>query len=230
MKKEIISTLCLSAVLVSGTAFANTLNKSFGGINLKVNTPDISTAKNTKAAKANTSLSKSQAAMKSQINTMINKMNNTSKNYESAVNSIVNNMLPSDEVKKYKEERAKLAKNGAFDVQIDVAEDGVVQIKKYLKTKNATEELKNLSATKKANIKNSLNKLSGVNSTYTQLASDSKTLLKQVKADPVAAALMANDFKNLAKANKAMLKQSKNIVSITKTIASTSSEAGVNLK
>ena len=227
MKKEIMSTLCLSALLVSGTAFANTVTKSLGGVNLKINTPDVSTSKTTNTTK---SLSKSQSAMKSQINTMINKMNNTSKNYESAVNGIVTNMLPTEEVKKYKKERAKLAKNGAFDVQIDIAENGVVQIKKYLKTKNATEELKNLSATKKANIKNSLNKLTGVNSTYTQLASDSKTLLKQVKADPVAAALMPGEFKNLAKANKAMLKQSKNIASITKNIVSTSAKAGINLK
>ncbi len=150
MKKEIISTLCLSALLISGTAFANTITKSLGGVNLKINTPDVSTKK-TNTTK--TSLSKSQAAMKSQINTMINKMNNTSKNYESAVNGIVTNMLPTEEVKKYKETRTNLSKNGAFDVQIDVAEDGVVQIKKYLKTKNATEELKNLSATKKLILK-----------------------------------------------------------------------------
>ncbi len=72
--------------------------------------------------------------------------------------------------------------------------------------------------------------MTSVNSTYTQLASDSKTLIQQVKADPVAAALMPGEFKNLVKANKEMLKQSKNITSITKNIVSTSAKAGLNLK
>ena len=43
MKKQIITTLCVSALLVSSAAIAATTSKSFGGFTINVNTPTTQT-------------------------------------------------------------------------------------------------------------------------------------------------------------------------------------------
>ena len=102
MNKKVLSAVCISAMLLSSSAGAATLTKNFKGINLNVTTPTLS---NTKAA-AKTSANK--AAMKAQIDSINSKVNSISTTYQSTVNILANNLLPSEQLKKLNEEKAKI--------------------------------------------------------------------------------------------------------------------------
>ena len=181
MKKQIITALCVSALLISSTAFAATASKSYGGFTIKVNTPNTQTKTPQQTQRANT-LSANQLAMKKQINAIVNTATTASKNYESAVNGLSTAILPTNEQKDLANQKAKIQKvaKDAMTVNIEIAENGAITLTNYLNTPEAKKNLKNMTPAQKSAIRTNLNKLSSVDTTYTKLISQSKTLTEQV--------------------------------------------------
>ena len=220
MKKQIITTLCVSALLISSTAFAATASKSYGGFTINVNTPTTQTKTPQQTQRANT-LSANQLAMKKQINAIVNTATTASKNYESAVNGLSATMLPASKQKDLASQKAKIQKatKDAMTVNIEVAENGAITLTNYLNTPEAKKNLKNMTPAQKSAVRTNLNKLSSVDATYTKLISQSKTLTEQVANDPTAAILMAPEFKKLKTVRTETVKQTKTIAKLTSAIA-----------
>ena len=101
MKKQIICVMTVCALLVSNSALAATVSKSFGGFNFNVTTPNTTSSKTVQTS-ANT------AAMKAQIDAITSKVNSLSTNYQNSINSLANNLLPTAQIDKLKEENKKL--------------------------------------------------------------------------------------------------------------------------
>ena len=222
MKKEIITTLCVSALLVSSAAIAATTSKSFGGFTINVNTPTTQTKTTTpqQSQRAKT-LSANQTAMKNQINSIVNTATSASKTYESAVNGLSTALLPANKQKELAAQKAKIKQvsKDALTVNIDVAENGAITLTNYLNTSEAKKNLKNMSSSQKSAVRTNLNKLATVDSTYTKLISQSKTLAEQVANDPTAAILMSSEFKKLKTVRTETVKQTKNIAKLTSAVA-----------
>ena len=220
MKKQIITTLCVSALLISSTAFAATASKSYGGFTINVNTPTTQTKTPQQTQRTNT-LSANQLAMKKQINAIVNTATTASKNYESAVNGLSATMLPASKQKDLASQKAKIQKatKDAMTVNIEVAENGAITLTNYLNTAEAKKNLKNMTPAQKSAVRTNLNKLSSVDATYTKLISQSKTLTEQVANDPTAAILMAPEFKKLKTVRTETVKQTKTIAKLTSAIA-----------
>ena len=220
MKKQIITTLCVSALLISSTAFAATASKSYGGFTINVNTPTTQT-KTPQQTQRTTTLSANQLAMKKQINAIVNTATTASKNYESAVNGLSATMLPASKQKDLASQKAKIQKatKDAMTVNINVAENGAITLTNYLNTPEAKKNLKNMTPAQKSAVRTNLNKLSSVDATYTKLISQSKTLTEQVANDPTAAILMAPEFKKLKTVRTETVKQTKTIAKLTSAIA-----------
>lgn len=221
MKKQIITTLCVSALLVSGSAFAATASKSLGGFTINVNAPTTQTKTSTQQSQRAKTLSANQTAMKNQINSIVNTATSASKTYESAVNGLSTALLPANKQKELANEKAKIQKatKDALTVNIDIAENGAITLTNYLNTPEAKKNLKNMSSSQKSAVRTNLNKLSTVDTTYTKLISQSKTLTDQVANDPTAAILMASEFKKLKTVRTETVKQTKNIAKLTSAIA-----------
>jgi len=220
MKKQIITTLCVSALLISSTAFAATASKSYGGFTINVNTPTTQT-KTPQQTQRTTTLSANQLAMKKQINAIVNTATTASKNYESAVNGLSATMLPASKQKDLASQKTKIQKatKDAMTVNIEVAENGAITLTNYLNTAEAKKNLKNMTPAQKSAVRTNLNKLSSVDATYTKLISQSKTLTEQVANDPTAAILMAPEFKKLKTVRTETVKQTKTIAKLTTAIA-----------
>lgn len=222
MKKRIITTLCVSALLVSSAAIAATTSKSFGGFTINVNTPTTQTKTTTpqQSQRAKT-LSANQTAMKNQINSIVNTATSASKTYESAVNGLSTALLPANKQKELAAQKAKIKQvsKDALTVNIDVAENGAITLTNYLNTSEAKKNLKNMSSSQKSAVRTNLNKLATVDSTYTKLISQSKTLAEQVANDPTAAILMSSEFKKLKTVRTETVKQTKNIAKLTSAVA-----------
>lgn len=222
MKKQIITTLCVSALLLSSTAIAATTSKSFGGFTINVNTPTTQTKTTTpqQSQRAKT-LSANQTAMKNQINSIVNTATSASKTYESAVNGLSTALLPANKQKELAAQKAKIKQvsKDALTVNIDVAENGAITLTNYLNTSEAKKNLKNMSSSQKSAVRTNLNKLATVDSTYTKLISQSKTLAEQVANDPTAAILMSSEFKKLKTVRTETVKQTKNIAKLTSAVA-----------
>lgn len=222
MKKQIITTLCVSALLVSSAAIAATTSKSFGGFTINVNTPTTQTKTTTpqQSQRAKT-LSVNQTAMKNQINSIVNTATSASKTYESAVNGLSTALLPANKQKELAAQKAKIKQvsKDALTVNIDVAENGAITLTNYLNTSEAKKNLKNMSSSQKSAVRTNLNKLATVDSTYTKLISQSKTLAEQVANDPTAAILMSSEFKKLKTVRTETVKQTKNIAKLTSAVA-----------
>ena len=222
MKKQIITTLCVSALLVSNAAIAATTSKSFGGFTINVNTPTTQTKTTTpqQSQRAKT-LSANQTAMKNQINSIVNTATSASKTYESAVNGLSTALLPANKQKELAAQKAKIKQvsKDALTVNIDVAENGAITLTNYLNTSEAKKNLKNMSSSQKSAVRTNLNKLATVDSTYTKLISQSKTLAEQVANDPTAAILMSSEFKKLKTVRTETVKQTKNIAKLTSAVA-----------
>ena len=220
MKKQIITTLCVSALLISSTAFAATASKSYGGFTINVNTPTTQPKTPQQTQRTNT-LSANQLAMKKQINAIVNTATTASKNYESAVNGLSATMLPASKQKDLASQKAKIQKatKDAMTVNIEVAENGAITLTNYLNTAEAKKNLKNMTPAQKSAVRTNLNKLSSVDATYTKLISQSKTLTEQVANDPTAAILMAPEFKKLKTVRTETVKQTKTIAKLTSAIA-----------
>lgn len=222
MKKQIITTLCVSALLVSSAAIAATTSKSFGGFTINVNTPTTQTKTTTpqQSQRAKT-LSANQTAMKNQINSIVNTATSASKTYESAVNGLSTTLLPANKQKELAAQKAKIQQvsKDALTVNIDVAENGAITLTNYLNTSEAKKNLKNMSSSQKSAVRTNLNKLATVDSTYTKLISQSKTLAEQVANDPTAAILMSSEFKKLKTVRTETVKQTKNIAKLTSAVA-----------
>ena len=222
MKKQIITTLCVSALLVSNAAIAATTSKSFGGFTINVNTPTTQTKTTTpqQSQRAKT-LSANQTAMKNQINSIVNTATSASKTYESAVNGLSTALLPANKQKELAAQKAKIKQvsKDALTVNIDVAEIGAITLTNYLNTSEAKKNLKNMSSSQKSAVRTNLNKLATVDSTYTKLISQSKTLAEQVANDPTAAILMSSEFKKLKTVRTETVKQTKNIAKLTSAVA-----------
>ena len=222
MKKQIITTLCVSALLVSSAAIAATTSKSFGGFTINVNTPTTQTKTTTPqhSQRAKT-LSANQTAMKNQINSIVNTATSASKTYESAVNGLSTALLPANKQKELAAQKAKIKQvsKDALTVNIDVAENGAITLTNYLNTSEAKKNLKNMSPSQKSAVRTNLNKLATVDSTYTKLISQSKTLAEQVANDPTAAILMSSEFKKLKTVRTETVKQTKNIAKLTSAVA-----------
>lgn len=222
MKKQIITTLCVSALLVSSAAIAATTSKSFGGFTINVNTPTTQTKTTTpqQSQRAKT-LSANQTAMKNQINSIVNTATSASKTYESAVNGLSTALLPANKQKELAAQKAKIQQvsKDALTVNIDVAENGAITLTNYLNTSEAKKNLKNMSSSQKSAVRTNLNKLATVDSTYTKLISQSKTLAEQVANDPTAAILMSSEFKKLKTVRTETVKQTKNIAKLTSAVA-----------
>lgn len=220
MKKQIITTLCVSALLISSTTFAATASKSYGGFTINVNTPTTQT-KTPQQTQRTTTLSANQLAMKKQINAIVNTATTASKNYESAVNGLSATMLPASKQKDLASQKAKIQKatKDAMTVNIEVAENGAITLTNYLNTPEAKKNLKNMTPAQKSAVRTNLNKLSSVDATYTKLISQSKTLTEQVANDPTAAILMAPEFKKLKTVRTETVKQTKTIAKLTSAIA-----------
>ena len=225
MKKQIICAMTVCALLVSNSALAATVSKSFGGFNFNVTTPNTTSSKTVQTS-ANT------AAMKAQIDAITSKVNSLSTNYQNSINSLANNLLPTAQIDKLKEEKEKLQKasKSTVDVNIEIAEDGTIALNKFLKTSSAKETFKNLSVAQKTAIKKDLNNLASVNSSYSQIIEQSKILAKQIKADPVAAMNLKADIINLTKVQINAAKQVKNITKLSANIVTSASKAGVSIK
>lgn len=225
MKKQIICAMTVCALLVSNSALAATVSKSFGGFNINVTTPNTTSSKTVQTS-ANT------AAMKAQIDAVTSKVNSLSTNYQNSINSLANNLLPTAQIDKLKEEKEKLQKasKSTVDVNIEIAEDGTIALNKFLKTSSAKETFKNLSVAQKTAIKKDLNNLASVSSSYSQIIEQSKTLAKQIKADPVAAMNLKADIINLTKVQINAAKQVKNITKLSANIVTSASKAGVSIK
>ena len=219
MKKQIITTLCVSALLVSSAAIAATTSKSFGGFTINVNTPTTQTKTTTpqQSQRAKT-LSANQTAMKNQINSIVNTATSASKTYESAVNGLSTALLPANKQKELAAQKAKIKQvsKDALTVNIDVAENGAITLTNYLNTSEAKKNLKNMSSSQKSAVRTNLNKLA---TTYTKLISQSKTLVEQVANDPTAAILMSSEFKKLKTVRTETVKQTKNIAKLTSAVA-----------
>ena len=222
MKKQIITTLCVSALLVSSAAIAATTSKSFGGFTINVNTPTTQTKTTTpqQSQRAKT-LSANQTAMKNQINSIVNTATSASKTYESAVKGLSTALVPSNKQKELAAQKAKIKQvsKDALTVNIDVAENGAITLTNYLNTSEAKKNLKNMSSSQKSAVRTNLNKLATVDSTYTKLISQSKTLAEQVANDPTAAILMSSEFKKLKTVRTETVKQTKNIAKLTSAVA-----------
>ena len=222
MKKQIITTLCVSALLVSSAAIAATTSKSFGGFTINVNTPTTQTKTTTpqQSQRAKT-LSANQTAMKNQINSIVNTATSASKTYESAVNGLSTALLPANKQKELAAQKAKIKQvsKDALTVNIDVAENGAITLTNYLNTSEAKKNLKNMSSSQKSAVRTNLNKLATVDSTYTKLISQSKTLAEQVANDPTASILMSSEFKKLKTVRTETVKQTKNIAKLTSAVA-----------
>ena len=222
MKKQIITTLCVSALLVSSAAIAATTSKSYGGFTINVNTPTTQTKTTTpqQSQRAKT-LSANQTAMKNQINSIVNTATSASKTYESAVNGLSTALLPANKQKELAAQKAKIQQvsKDALTVNIDVAENGAITLTNYLNTSEAKKNLKNMSSSQKSAVRTNLNKLATVDSTYTKLISQSKTLAEQVANDPTAAILMSSEFKKLKTVRTETVKQTKNIAKLTSAVA-----------
>ncbi len=227
MKKQIISTLCISALLATSTAYAASFTKSLKGLDIKVNTPTLTQTTTQQNAKT----SASKAAMKAQIAAINSKVNSASSTYESAVNNLANNLLPKEQLKKYNEEKAKVknASKSKAQVNIEIAEDGTVSLNKYLKSSSSTDTFKNLTAAQKTAIKKDLKNLQNVGNSYSQIAEQSKTLAKQIKSDPVVALELKSDLTAMVKNQLNVTKQVKNIAKLTKSVSTAAAKAGVSL-
>ena len=229
MKKQLISALCISAVLLSGSANAASFTKNLKGVNINVKTPTLSTTQNAKVQAKKATLNK--AAMKAQIDAINSKVNSISSTYQSSVNNLANNLLPAEQLKKLNEEKAKLKSSSKdkINVNIEIAEDGSVKLNKYLKSSVSTDTFKNLTTAQKSAIKKDLNNLKNVSSSYTQVAEQSKKLAAQIKADPITALELKSDLTAMVKNQAKAAKQAKNISKLTSNLVSSASKAGLSL-
>lgn len=225
MKKKIVTAMCLSSLLVLNSAYAATINKSLKGFDFNITTPSVSTTQKTTANSAN------KAAMKAQISAINSKVNSVSSTYQAAVNNLANNLLPTEQLKKYNEEKAKIKNSAASKatINIEIAEDGTVKLNKYLKSSSSKDTFKNMTSAQKAAIKNDLKKLSSVNNSYSQIAEQSKTLIKQIKSDPVTALELKTDLKDMIKNQVKVAKQVKSITKLTNTLTTSAAKSGVSL-
>lgn len=226
MNKKIISTLCVSALLAAGSVQASTFTKSFKGLDINIKTPTV-----TQPAKTTTKTSVNKAAMKANIAAINSKVNSVSATYQSSVNNLANNLLPKEQLKKYNEEKAKLknASKANATLNIEIAEDGTVSLNKYVKSSASKDTFKNLTVAQKSAIKKDLKNLQSVSSSFSQIADQSKTLAKQIKADPVAALELKNDLTAMVKNEVKVTKQVKNIAKLTKNVTTSAAKAGVSL-
>ncbi len=229
MKKQIISVLCISTILLSTSANAATFTKNVKGFNFDITTPSLSNSKKVSEQAAKRSVNK--AAMKSQIDAINSKVNSISSTYQSSVNNLANNLLPAEQLKKLNEEKAKIKSNAksGVNVNIEIAEDGTVKLNKYLKSSDSTNTLKKLTTAQKAAIKKDLNNLKNVNSSYAQVVEQSKKLASQIKADPVAALELKSDLTAMVKNQTKAAKQAKNISKLTSNLVSKAAKAGLSL-
>lgn len=226
MKKKIISTLCISAFLVTGSVHAATFTKSLKGLDINVKAPTVSVP-----AKTTTKTSVNKAAMKANISSINSKVNSVSSNYQSAVNNLANNLLPKEQLKKYNEEKEKIKSQATSNasVNIEIAENGTVSLNKYVKSSSAKDTFKNLTTAQKTAIKKDLKNLQNVSASYSQIAEQSKTLAKQIKADPGAALELKTDLTDMVKNEVKVTKQVKNIAKLSKSITTSAAKAGVSL-
>ncbi|MBR1680779.1 hypothetical protein IJ707_03200 [bacterium] len=224
MKKQIITSLCISALLISNTVFAAEISKTIKGFGFNITTPSTSTAQ--QAAKSTVN----KAAMKAQIAAINSKVNSVSSTYQSTLNNLANNLLPAEQLKKYNEEKAKIQSSTGTkaNINIEIAEDGSVVLNKYLKSSNSKETFKSLTTAQKAAVKKDLNSLKNISSSYSQIAEQSKTLAKQVKSDPVTALELKSDLKDMVKTQVKVAKQIKSITKLSTNITTSAAKAGVS--
>lgn len=230
MKKQFISAVCISTLLLSGSVSAETYTKNVKGFDFNITTPSLSNSKSVKAREARISVNK--AAMKAQIDSINSKINSISGTYQSSVNNLANNLLPTEQLKKLNEEKAKIKSNtkSGANINIEIAEDGSVRLNKYLKSSGSTDTFKNLTLAQKTAVKKDLNSLRNVSSSYSQVVEQSKTLISQIKADPAAALELKSDLTGLVKNQTAAAKQVKSISKLTSNLVSSAAKAGLTLK
>lgn len=226
MKKTLFATALVLGILASSSAFAVTA--SLGNLKVNVNTPKLTTTKTTKTTTKSTI---DTTKMKAQINALNTKINSVSSTYQKSVNDMVTNLLPADELAKYKEKVAKLkssAKSGA-ELNIDIAEDGTIALNNSLKS-NADEIIKNLTSAKKAAVNKDLSALSSVKSSYLDIANKSKDLAAAIKKEPAAALALHSELFALTKNAAESAKQANNITKLTANVTSALAKAGIKAK
>ncbi len=225
MKKQIITMLCVSAFLISNSASAAEISKSFKGFNFNIKTP-------TTESKTASKTAVNKAAMKAQISSIKSKINSTSSSYQSSVDNLANNLLPTEQLKKLNEEKAKIKDSTKqnVDVNIEIAEDGTIKLNKFLKSSASKDSFKNLTLAQKTAIKRDINNLRNINSSYIQIAEQSKTLLKQIKSDPIAALELKADLTDLVKTQVNATKQAKSTTKLLNNLATAAAKAGVTLQ
>lgn len=224
MNKKLILILCVTALLATGSVYAETFTKSFKGLDVNVKTPSTKPLTTSKTYV-------NKAAMKAQISAINSKVNYVSSTYQASVNSLANNLLPKEQLKKYNEEKSIIlntSKSKAI-VNIEIAENGTVLLNNYLKKSSSKDTFKNLTTAQKAAVKNDLNNLKNVSNSYAQIADQQKTLIKQIKADPFASLELKTDLTEMTKNEVKVTKQVKNIIQLTKNMTTLAEKAGVSL-
>lgn len=225
MNKQLIPILSIFLLSASCKVSAAEITKTFNSFGINVSTQS---AVNTQRA-AKTIVNKT--ATKAQISSIKSKINSASSAYQSSVESLANNLLPTEQLKKYNEEKSKI-KNAALtqqEVNNEIAKDGTVRLNKILKSSASQDTFKNLNTAQKAVVKKDFNSLKNVSYSYSQIIEQSKILTKQIKADTTAALELKSDITDLTKTQLSVTKQAKCVTKLIDNLIISASKAGVSL-
>ena len=219
MKKFSSSLLCL-AVLLSTSAAVNAL---------EIKKPSLGTA----AAALTGSNNANKTAMKSQIKTIINKSDEITATYNQAIENIANILLTQDEIAKIKAEKnvlsdeSKSKEKGA--TQALVYADYAALITADDKLEEMTQRTKKLSAEKTNELLNCIYNVTLASLGYLDIANQSSALLNQITADPLSAATLGADLKNLKNIVTNMPAQAKAVGNISTGLVKIATNSGLKV-
>ena len=207
MKKQLLSAVCLSILLLSSSAFAAS---PLSNVKVNVNMPKSSSSSTSSKSTLNTT------KLKNQIAALDNNLKNISTTHQNAINNITNILLPKDQINELKADAAKLKQSAKdpVEINIDIAEDGTAALNTALK-KDGEDMVKKLNANQKAALKKNIATLKSVKSSYTGIATQATDLASTIKAQPVEALAMAPELISLGKTAKEAAKQTKDITKLT---------------
>lgn len=223
MKKlQIIALLLILMLLNLNSVFADETNKNFEGFKFKTKT-------STESAQSASKKAVNKAIMKSQIVSIKSKINNTNALYKSAADALVINILPSEQLQKYQDEKQKINKNSTANQDVALAEYSTLRLNKFFKSFEVKDSFQNLTIAQKIAVRKNLLNLKYVSGSYSQIINQAKTLTESIKADKAAALELKADITDLLKMQLTITNQVKSVNKLIDNLENSAAKAGLSL-
>ncbi len=224
MKKRIINTLCVTALL-SGMS-ANALEMKVPNMSMpKIQKPSLSSL----AAPSEGN----KDAMKAQITKVISSSDSITTSFDNAVLNLVSILSTKEDVLKLKQTKAELLKTASTKekdaVEAKFIEDAQAQLLVTLQQQNISQEIKGLSAQKRQLLADSTYNVFLASLGYLDLANEAMNLVNQLTADPMTAATMGGDLKSLKKVATNLPSQGKSAAQVGAGIIKVAIPAGITI-